>query len=77
MTKRPTTESKALINGAAMGEEPEVLSLVEDSGLSEPGPVDPGLFVPVLFFRVLEIAIPETEFLVALLGKVAFVVVST
>ena len=61
------------MNGAAMAEEPEVLSLVFP--LLEP--VDPGLFVPVLFFRVLVIAIPETESLVALLGKVAFVVVST
>lgn len=65
------------MNGAAMAEESEVLSLVEVPGSFEPGLLDPGLFVPVLFFRVLLIAIPDTEFLVALLGKVAFVVVST
>jgi len=60
-----------------MADESEVLSLVVP-GLPESGLLDgPGLLAPVLFFRVLLIAIPETEFLVALLGKVAFVVVST
>ena len=55
---------------AAMAELP-VLSLVF------PELSDPGWFVPVLFFRVSVMAIPETEFLVALLGKVVLVVVST
>ena len=61
---------------AATDEEPEVLSLVVVPGLES---LDPVLFVPllVLSLRVLLIAIPLTEFLVALLGKVAFVVVST
>lgn len=61
---------------ATMADESEVLSLVE-VWLFEPELFDPGLFDPVLFCRVLLIALPETEFLVALLGNVAFVVVST
>lgn len=57
---------------AAMDEEPEVLSLVLVPGLP-----DPDWFVPLLLVRVLLMATPLIESLVALLGKVVFVVVST
>lgn len=78
MTKRPTAKSRPLTNDAlaATADESEVLSLVVP-GSFEPGLFDPGLFVPVSFFRVLLMAIPLTEFLVVLLGKEAFVEVST
>lgn len=71
----PTAESRPLMNDAfaAMVEESEVLSLVEVPGLLDPL----GLLDSISLLRVLLMAIPVTEVLVALLGNVAFVVVST